>query len=221
MGAESDLRKFSEAQNLYVAGLLPQSEDIFRELFSSPTQAGRARAAVGIIRLQNGNSAEAYNWFVDSLKQGNNAEAHYGLGVIDETNGKRAEAINRFRRAVALDPSHEGALNRLRALDDAGSRPGNPPGTRSDRWTTAAQSPPAPPVQENFEPSAPDVGALYVILRQDNSPLSRQTLSLLQTLDRDCRARFTAFLAPWFAVALVPLVLVALRLGIKMMHLRF
>ena len=44
------------------------------------------------------------------------AEAHYNLGVLLADAGRLAEAIEAFRRAVALDPANESAREQPRVF---------------------------------------------------------------------------------------------------------
>ncbi len=75
----------------------------------------RARGELGMLLLAEkdleGASAE-FNGILE--KDANFADAHYGLGVIYETQGDLVRARSEWRKTIRLDPVHEGAREKLK-----------------------------------------------------------------------------------------------------------
>jgi chemotaxis protein methyltransferase WspC len=58
-------------------------------------------------------------------RDGPSAQAHYLLGLLSDTEGRGAEAVDQYRRAIYLDPSHQQALVHLAMLlEQSGDRTG-------------------------------------------------------------------------------------------------
>jgi Flp pilus assembly protein TadD len=48
------------------------------------------------------------------------ARSHYLLGIVHQRRGETEEARARYRRALELEPGHQGATRRLAELDASG-----------------------------------------------------------------------------------------------------
>ena len=94
----------------------------FTELLSSPRYAADARYGLGWIELQQGSMDRAGALFREATQYNErHANAWYALGRLAEARSM-PEAIADYRRAVAAEPTHYGAAERLRLLGQAGER---------------------------------------------------------------------------------------------------
>jgi len=174
------------AKALLAQGHTSESEDAFRQLCASPAHAAEGRYGIGMARLAAGDLEAAGPFFDQALKlDPANANALYQLGVIAEKSGHSAAARSYYGRALAIVPGHAGARQRLRAI----SPEPVPAAARSEPVPAAA-----PP--SNGGPSG---SAIYDYLRQDPSPLSRQTLAAMDALEMKVHPTFTAYAGRHFA----------------------
>jgi tetratricopeptide (TPR) repeat protein len=113
----SDLLLFTLAQDYlqikntdkakeYLAETIRTSKDELLQL--------KCHYVLGTIFLQEQKITEAHTEFDTILeKDPNNADAHYGLGVIYETQGDLIRARSEWRKAIRLNPVHPGARAKL------------------------------------------------------------------------------------------------------------
>lgn len=167
----------------------------FTELLSSPRYAADARYGLGWIELQQGSLDRAAALFQEATQYNErHANAWYALGRLTEARSV-PEAIADYRRAVAAEPTHYGAAERLRLLGQAGERSSHdePPSAPAPN---AAAAIPWTGVDRATDQSVelPDPGQLGVVefLHRDKSPVSQQALARINSLNRSTRFRFAA-----------------------------
>jgi tetratricopeptide (TPR) repeat protein len=167
----------------------------FTELLSSSRYAADARYGLGWIELQQGSLDRAAALFREATQYNErHANAWYALGRLAEARSV-PEAIAHYRRAVAAEPTHYGAAERLRLLGQAGERFSHdkPPSAPTPNPSGAiAPTDVDRATQQSLE--LPDPGQLGVVefLHRDKSPVSQQALARINSLNRSTRFRFAA-----------------------------
>jgi tetratricopeptide (TPR) repeat protein len=174
-------------------GDLQESESLFQKLVGSFELAGQALAGIGMIRLNQGDYAGARELFQNALRRGPDADALYGLGVIEERAGDNQKAFGYQLKALQVNPGHAGARGRLEALQKA----------------AFSTPPPAPPVPPRAAPRAPapaapaarfDSSAFEVILTGDEKQARDQAFAFLQRFRMKRRPRLSAYFGSILAV---------------------
>src|SRR5262245_31659457 len=103
-----------------------ESERAFTQLLSYPGYAAEARYGLGWIELQQGSAYRAAAMFREATDcDPGHANAWYALGFLAEDRSVD-EAIADYRRALAANPSHHGAAERLRLLGATTSSAADP-----------------------------------------------------------------------------------------------
>ncbi len=134
-------------------------------------------------RLAVGDLAAARSFFERALdRDPTNANALYQLGFVAEKSGASEEAVTYYERALALVPGHVSARERLRSLS-------------SSRKETPAVVLPSGQAPAAAMPTSVAVGgsAIYDYLRQDASPLSRQTVAAVDQLQMRVHPSVSAY----------------------------
>jgi membrane protein YdbS with pleckstrin-like domain len=188
------------AKALLRRGDAAESESMFRQLLALPSHAAVGLYGVGVARLAVGDLAAARSFFERALdRDPTNANALYQLGFVAEKGGAKEEAVAYYERALALVPGHISARERLRSLS-------------SSRKETPAVVLPSGQAPAAAMPSSVAVGgsAIYDYLRQDASPLSRQTVAAVDQLQMRVHPSISAYagkrLATFAVVFGVPLI---------------
>ncbi|MBU0548841.1 MAG: tetratricopeptide repeat protein [Candidatus Omnitrophica bacterium] len=89
-------------------------ESALRGALASDPQNIRIHKSLGQIYLQQKRLAEARKTYEFMLNlSADDAEVYFYLGMIDEEEGRRQEAINNFKTALELNPEYPDALNSL------------------------------------------------------------------------------------------------------------
>lgn len=108
----------------------------------------RALNNLGVMQLRQGLWSEAYNSFMSALRIENfrYAEASYNLGRLYAARGENDLAVREWRRAIAVNPEHQGAAQALGGAGTLGqiSVASVPRRTQPDRAPLSATLPPAP-----------------------------------------------------------------------------
>jgi membrane protein YdbS with pleckstrin-like domain len=180
------------ARRLYESDRVDESEPLFRELSGSGGRLGAegwyGLGLIGLARGDDDRAAESFKAAITSDPE--HAHSLYRLGELAERRGSLGEARLYLERVLQLQPGHEAAAEKLRAL--AGPAPA---------WAPSPPTqPPTPP------PTAPagDYGA-YSFLLGDDSPLARSTIEMIDRVRRDVRPSLTAYAGRMLAAALVAL----------------
>ena len=192
-----------EAKQLYGAGRLAESETLFRQAAADPALAAEALYGVGLVKLHTNDLHGAEQFFRDSLaREPGYLNSTYQLGVIAERRGDVAAARAIFQQVLATNPSHASARQAMARL----APPASPP---------PVTAPPDPgPFAAPDEPTLPPEVAMqrygvYEYLLQDKSPLSRDTLHLMDELRLDARPYLGAYLGKILVQILVAIAFVA------------
>ena len=93
--------KKGDTQNakLYLFETIKKTADAVLEL--------RCRNRLGFLFLDERKTADALEQFTTVLeKDGNSAEAHYGIGLVHEARGEMVKARYEWRQAIRLNPLH-------------------------------------------------------------------------------------------------------------------
>ena len=201
---------FARAKALYQKQQFDESERIYRALFDSAAYAGQAMAAVGMIQLSRRDTGGAQRLFAESLRRGQNADSHFGLGLIAEHQKVYDQALQQFQQALLLNEHHVGARKHLDDLNRA----------ISTKMSALAHDPspgdkihPGPVGRRPEEPKTVDPlvtgsiakenAAFYRLLNEskNSSQLSRDTLARIDALEMSRSPRFSSY----FMSLLVPL----------------
>jgi tetratricopeptide (TPR) repeat protein len=96
-----------------------EADPVLGELLEIDPGDARARFLLGVCRLQAGDTGAAQACF-DRVaeRMAIDADYHAAVGRLREATGRPGDARASYRRALELQPGHEGALERLHALGD-------------------------------------------------------------------------------------------------------
>jgi hypothetical protein len=173
-----------EAKALLAQGRVQESEVLFRQVLTSPTHAAIGFYGIGLTRLVADDVQAAQSLFEQALTlDPANANALYQLGAIAEREGSIDEARSSYERVLALVPGHVGAQERLRTIRPQPAV--SAPIPRENKFQSAT---PVPMARETHQGSA-----MYEFLRQDPSPLSRQTVAALDALEMKVHPKSAAY----------------------------
>jgi Flp pilus assembly protein TadD len=122
--AQQQLGDLESAEDAYVRAvrLVPDYEDVYRDLaglYDVLGLEGRQRYAEGMLELIDGSPSSAIKRLERAVALAPEmAEAHEGLGIAYESDGRSEEALESYRSALAIDSSlflSEQAVQRLAA----------------------------------------------------------------------------------------------------------
>jgi Flp pilus assembly protein TadD len=110
------------------SGRVSDAVATFERILQSDARDAYALTNIATIHLQRGDVAAAAAAFGRAVADGHGtSRAHAGLGVVASRQGREAEAVQHWRRAVELDPRNFDALFNLAStlirLDPARARP--------------------------------------------------------------------------------------------------
>jgi tetratricopeptide (TPR) repeat protein len=172
------------AKALLEQGKPAESEALFRRLTGVNGQESLGFYGIGMTRMALGERSQAAAFFQRALDHDPaNANALYQLGAIAERGGDAEQARDYFERALRVSPSHVSARQRLEAL---APRPAPQP-------VQPLSAPPTPTAEVAQTFAGMGGSAIYDFLRQDQNPLSRQTIAALDALQMRVRPRLTAY----------------------------
>jgi membrane protein YdbS with pleckstrin-like domain len=139
-----------------------------------------------VILLSRGDTAKAAASFQQSLQANpQHANALYQLGFITERRGLLNEAVGYYSRALAADPQHASAKTRIAALQRSPEHAA--PGGSVQRTAT-----PSPPLSPSVGVPSQQYG-VYEFLQQDATPISKQTIALMDALAIEVRPPLLAY----------------------------
>jgi tetratricopeptide (TPR) repeat protein len=96
-----------------LAGQIDQAEQAYRQGIEKDDKNVPCRTNYGLMLARLGRTSEATIQLQTVL---NEAEVHYNLGSVLESQGRREAARQEYQRALALDPEFDDAQTRLSAL---------------------------------------------------------------------------------------------------------
>jgi tetratricopeptide (TPR) repeat protein len=177
---EDEAAVLDSARRAFEARDWRAAETAYQRLTTSERLGAEGCYGLGIVKLAQGQREEARTLFVRAIERDrSHANALYYLGELGNT---RAEAESFFSAALAANPKHVGANEKLKELRDANA--------------ATAQS--------------PRVGlGVYEYLKQDPTALSQQSVRLIESLRMDRRLRAAAFIDEAVAITIGALVLLA------------
>jgi tetratricopeptide (TPR) repeat protein len=170
-------------RKLYDSRQFQESEAIFRRLIGSGYTSD-GFYGIGRVRMVLGDFAGATLNLASSLAANSqNANAWYQLGVIAEQQRSFEKARSCYANALSVNPRLAGATERLRVLD---------PNSRADQ---PIGRPNAAASRTDVQRTISSVNKLgvYEFLLRDNSPLSKQTVAAMNSLEMSVIPRLTAY----------------------------
>jgi tetratricopeptide (TPR) repeat protein len=178
------------AKQLLNEGKLEESAAAFRDALRDAALKADAQYGIGYIKLQSGDLEAASGAFRTCLNANpKHANAAYQLGLIAEREHQPDIAQAYYQRAVKSNPDHKSALRKLQ-VNSSSSPP--PPG----------ETPISSPGGGNAEVAE---SGFYRLLLDDHSPLTRQVVQLVQSLEMSVRPRFSAYLGQLAVLLLIPI----------------
>ena len=122
VGNVSESRQLlSLAQRLAKDKRWGEATRLYREVLASWPRDVEALEGLGVAALHDNRAAEGLELLARARQQApDNARVVGHLGIAQKRNGRLLEAIETFREAVALEPTHSHLINLARAQRDAG-----------------------------------------------------------------------------------------------------
>ena len=109
------------AQQLQAQGDIAGAEKIYKLILEAEPNHGDGIFYLGMILCQSKRFDEAFTLLKRAVKVHPNVfEFHYNLGLIYESNGHFAQALECYRRVVELEPSGNSHSNLAKNLSDSG-----------------------------------------------------------------------------------------------------
>jgi TolA-binding protein/membrane protein YdbS with pleckstrin-like domain len=174
------------AQRLLAEQRLSEAEAAFRAILVDSQYRSEGHYGLGVTFLSQGDPARAAASFEQCLQANpQHANALYQLGFIAERRGLRDKAVGYYRRTLTVDPQHASAKARIAALQRNLERA---PAESSVQRTTT----PSPPLSPRVGIPSPQYG-VYEYLQQDATPISRQTVALMDALAIEVRPPLLAY----------------------------
>lgn len=113
MTAQNGGDTLAKAMQLVALGRHDDSEALFNQLIESNSHVAESMYGLGVIRLNTGKIDLAQQQFERCVSiQPNHANAYYYLGHIAELKKDDISAATFFKKALAVNPKHAGALRR-------------------------------------------------------------------------------------------------------------
>jgi tetratricopeptide (TPR) repeat protein len=98
------------------------SIDTCKAAVAAAPEEKSARNNLALAHAAAGDLAQASSWF---RRAGDTAEAHYNYGITLMASREYAQAVEEFKKALALDPAHTQAVIRARQAEVAAGREDN------------------------------------------------------------------------------------------------
>jgi protein O-GlcNAc transferase len=97
---------FQQAQQLHQQGLLPQAENMYRQVVDLAPHLAEAKHMLGIVCSQQGKQEEGIQWVVQAIQKQPSYPPYYNnLGLMYFRLGEYEKAIEACRAATRLDPN--------------------------------------------------------------------------------------------------------------------
>lgn len=175
----------ADAERLLKEKNLQASEAAFGKVITLGVDAGQGFYGLGVIQFSRGLYADAAAMFQGCLRlDPKNANAYYYLGESWERQGLRGAAVAFFEKAASIDPGHLGASQKLSGYAATGRAPGV-----QQQSTEPFQHSAVAPTR-----ASDDVAGVYEHFRNDNSPLAKQILQLIDSIKLvSVRPRLSAY----------------------------
>lgn len=172
-----------------------ESSNAFEQLLDAPAYGAEARYGLGWIALQQGDPERAAGLFRDAVERDSaHANAWFALGRLTE-DASVDEAIDCYRHAVAANPQHYGALERLRLFDPPTTTPAADSGpTHLFGASSASRSDIASVADPPPQAAIPGEVGIVEFLRRDNTDIAREALERIASLERVSHFRAMAHL---------------------------
>jgi tetratricopeptide (TPR) repeat protein len=202
--ATSAPARLAEGKRLFEQGRLAESKQAFSKALADPGSAAAAHYGLGVIALAANDLGRAERSFLAAIEiDSSHSNAAFQLGLLAERRHEIGQARTWYHRALAAAPEHVSALARLDATAPAPSAPSPLPAAAK------AHDPGTPPGEMQPDLSrGPGGPEIIYYLRQDNLPISRQTIQLMKILEMDVRPRFSAYVGRYSGRIAVGIILV-------------
>lgn len=217
----------ADAREALERGEWAESAHGFQELLLVPGYAAEARYGLGWIELQQGATDRAHALFREATEaDSGHANSWFARGRVTEGTSVD-DAIECYQHALTANPDHYGAAERLRLLHEPkaaapsihartlnpAAEPAAATGAPQTHATAGALETHAAPGWPELA-SLPEPGDLGVVeyLQQDNSPVAKDALARIESLNRSGHFRVSAHLQrilTRFALLFVPAVILA------------
>jgi pSer/pThr/pTyr-binding forkhead associated (FHA) protein len=207
-----DMGLLAEARDLYEQFRYEEARSVFLRLAGMPTMAAEGRFGLGMIALSEDDPAEAeaqFRWAVE-LDPGH-ANALYEIGALEADADRPDAALAFYDRALATSPQHASALAGRDRLAGR-TRPLAP----HQGPAAPVQGSPPPPVRPPMSMQPVPLGlpgdnipSVYQFLLEDPTPISQQTVQLIQRVEYNARPRYLAYVGRYFARTIVTTVILA------------
>ena len=202
----------ADGKRLFEQGRTAESKQAFSKALAAPRTAAGAHYGLGMIALAEDDLVNAERSFLAATEMdGNHSNAAFQMGQLAERRHDTEQAGTWYHRALAVEPEHASALARLDAIAPATS----PSSFMVEATKAHLPGTPSDVIQPDTRSFLGQPGIIYY-LRQDNLPISRQTIQLMDLLETDMRPRFSAYvgryasrIAGGVALALAGLVVLA------------
>jgi tetratricopeptide (TPR) repeat protein len=198
-------QQLENARQLLKLGKMAESLAAFQNVAGNALLSAEGHYGIGYIKLKEGDLSGAAAAFRESLKADpNHANSAFQLGVIAQD-----QAQIYFQRALRANPNLAPAIQKrqnqfamsVEALPPPPPLPPVPP------------LPPPPPQPPSRSPSIASSG-FYAILRADPTPIAREAVDLIESLNMSVRPRLSAYLARFLAFLILPfLVILILKIA--------
>jgi hypothetical protein len=191
----------SNGRRLLEQGRTAESKQAFSKVLADPHNAAGAHYGLGMIALAEGDLMNAERSFLTATEiDRNHSNAAFQMGLLAERQHDIHEARTWYHRALTAEPRHISARARLDAT--ATSTTALMPATAKAHRLGALPDKIQPDVGP--DPGRPEIP---YYLNQDNLPISRQTIHLMQLLEADVRPRFSAYVGRYASRVAAGLVL--------------
>jgi tetratricopeptide (TPR) repeat protein len=188
----------SEARDLYEQHRYEESRRRFLKMADVPGAGAEAQYGLAMIALSLGDPVVAEDHLQRAVTiDPDHANALYELGALAEQAHQITDAVGYYRRAVQVAPRHVSALAALSRLDSQGGGPG--PVAPASAWPAASGPGQAGPSAPSASWSADGLPSVYQFLLEDLTPISQQTVKLIQRVECEARPRYVAYVGRYFA----------------------
>lgn len=83
-----------------------EADRVLSELMQLDPHNARVQVGMGMAQLGLGNVEQAEKFFLRSLAEKQNANAYYGIALIEESRAHPGEALKRVEQAISLEPTN-------------------------------------------------------------------------------------------------------------------
>jgi tetratricopeptide (TPR) repeat protein len=210
----------ARARDLYEQRRYEEAKLAFRQLAGIPGAAGEAHYGLGMICLSQGDPVPAEAEFKQAIElDPGQANALYEIGALRETAGDVNAAAAYYRRALAISPAHVSAQAALGRLGGESTGPVRP--AEASYQVRGPAAPPALPIPPSL--SGGNVPSVYQFLVEDPTPISQQTVQLIQRVECEARPRYVAYVGRYFtrtvgSTVILAVLLIAANIVVNMLQ---